>query len=126
MDSDFGGTGIIRKPVHLARGVAASEISETCARARDARRHQMRMRLKSRKTLTAAAAVTLLAAGPALAAPGAALAAPGAALAAPGAAPGTQVTGTLANGTVWIAEYPKSWNGTLILYSHGFGPLTAG
>ena len=78
----------------------------------------MRMRLKSRKTLTATAAVTLLAAGTALAAPGAALAASG-------AAPGTQVTGTLANGTVWIAEYPKSWNGTLILYSHGFGPLTA-
>jgi hypothetical protein len=78
----------------------------------------MRMRMKSGKTLTATAAVTLLAAGTALAAPGTALAASG-------AAPGTQVTGTLANGTVWIAEYPKSWNGTLILYSHGFGPLTA-
>jgi hypothetical protein len=48
---------------------------------------------------------------------------PGAARAA--AAPGTQVTGTLANGTVWIAEYPANWNGTLILYSHGFGPLNA-
>jgi hypothetical protein len=32
---------------------------------------------------------------------------------------------TLANGTAWIAEYPQSWNGTLLLYSHGFGPLTA-
>ena len=50
---------------------------------------------------------------------------PGAAHAAPAAAPGTQVTGTLANGTVWIAEYPAAWNGTLLLYSHGFGPLTA-
>lgn len=78
----------------------------------------MRMRWKARKTLTATAAVTLIAAGTALAAPGAADAAPG-------AAPGTQVSGKLANGTVWIAEYPKSWNGTLLLYSHGFGPLTA-
>jgi hypothetical protein len=39
------------------------------------------------------------------------------------AAPGTQVSGTLANGTDWIAEYPSNWNGTLVLYSHGFGPL---
>jgi hypothetical protein len=78
----------------------------------------MRMRRKSRKTLTATAAVTLIAAGTALAAPGAADAASG-------AAPGTQVSGQLANGTVWIAEYPQSWNGTLLLYSHGFGPLTA-
>ena len=52
----------------------------------------MRMRRKSRKTLTATAAATLIAAG-------AALAAPGAADAASGAAPGTQVSGTLANGT---------------------------
>ncbi len=79
----------------------------------------MRMRWKSRKTLTAATAVTLIAAGAALAGPG------GKADAAPGAAPGTQVGGTLANGTTWIAEYPPSWNGTLLLYSHGFGPLTA-
>jgi hypothetical protein len=41
------------------------------------------------------------------------------------AAPGDQVSGTLANGTAWIAEYPKSWNGTLVLYSHGYGALTA-
>jgi hypothetical protein len=39
--------------------------------------------------------------------------------------PGVQATGKLEDGAVWIAEYPKSWNGTLILYSHGFGPLTA-
>ena len=77
----------------------------------------MRMTLKLRRTATASAAVALVAAGAALAAPGAAHAAP--------AAPGTQVTGTLANGTIWIAEYPANWNGTLILYSHGFGPLTA-
>lgn len=78
----------------------------------------IRMRRKAGTTLTAATAVTLIAAG-------AALTAPGAAVAATGAAPGTQVSGKLANGTTWIAEYPQSWNGTLILYSHGFGPLTA-
>ena len=77
----------------------------------------MRMKSKLRKTAIATAAVALVAAGASLAVPGAARAA--------AAAPGTQVTGTLANGTVWIAEYPANWNGTLILYSHGFGPLTA-
>jgi len=77
----------------------------------------MRMRFKLRRTATATAAIALVAAGASLAVPGAARAA--------GAAPGTQVTGTLANGTGWIAEYPANWNGTLILYSHGFGPLTA-
>jgi len=34
-------------------------------------------------------------------------------------------TGTLADGAVWIADVPANWNGTLLLYSHGFGPLTA-
>jgi hypothetical protein len=76
----------------------------------------MQMKSKLRRTAIATAAVALVAAGASLAVPGAARAA---------AAPGTQVTGTLANGTVWIAEYPANWNGTLILYSHGFGPLTA-
>jgi hypothetical protein len=78
----------------------------------------MRTRLKHRRSLTAALAVTLIAAG-------AALTAPAAADAASGAAPGAQVSGTLANGTTWIAEYPTAWNGTLLLYSHGFGPLIA-
>lgn len=32
-------------------------------------------------------------------------------------------TGTLGNGTTWIADVPSSWNGILVLYSHGFGPL---
>jgi hypothetical protein len=76
----------------------------------------MRMKSNLRRSAIATAAVALVAAGASLAVPGAARAA---------AAPGTQVTGTLANGTVWIAEYPANWNGTLILYSHGFGPLTA-
>jgi hypothetical protein len=31
-------------------------------------------------------------------------------------------TGTLPNGTTWIADVPSSWNGILVLYSHGFGP----
>ena len=34
-------------------------------------------------------------------------------------------TGTLADATTWIADVPADWNGTLLLYSHGFGPLTA-
>jgi hypothetical protein len=34
-------------------------------------------------------------------------------------------TGTLADGTAWIADVPANWNGTLLLYSHGFGPLVA-
>lgn len=76
----------------------------------------MRMTSKLRRSAIATAAVALVAAGASLAVPGAARAA---------AAPGTQVTGTLANGTTWIAEYPANWNGTLILYSHGFGSLTA-
>jgi hypothetical protein len=40
-------------------------------------------------------------------------------------AAGLAVTGTLASGTSWVAEYPRAWNGTLLLYSHGYGPLTA-
>lgn len=46
------------------------------------------------------------------------------------AAPGRQAhgrlaDGRLADGTTWVAEYPKAWNGTLLLYSHGYGALTA-
>ncbi|GAA4946822.1 hypothetical protein [Actinoplanes utahensis] len=32
-------------------------------------------------------------------------------------------SGTLGSGATWIADVPDPWNGTLILYSHGFGPL---
>jgi hypothetical protein len=35
------------------------------------------------------------------------------------------LTGTLADGSTWVADVPAKWNGTLLLYSHGFGPLTA-
>lgn len=34
-------------------------------------------------------------------------------------------TGTIADGATWIADVPAHWNGTLILFSHGFGPTTA-
>ena len=34
-------------------------------------------------------------------------------------------TGTLTDGGTWIADVPASWNGTLLLYSHGYGPLIA-
>ena len=37
----------------------------------------------------------------------------------------THYTGTLADAATWVADVPASWNGTIILYSHGFGPLTA-
>lgn len=39
-------------------------------------------------------------------------------------APGHQ-TGTLPDGATWIADVPANWNGTLLLYSHGYGPLNA-
>ena len=39
-------------------------------------------------------------------------------------APG-HYSGTIADGANWIADVPADWNGTLILFSHGFGPLTA-
>ncbi|GAA2675296.1 alpha/beta hydrolase [Actinoplanes palleronii] len=41
------------------------------------------------------------------------------------AAPVTHYTGTLADGATWIADVPADWHGTLILFSHGFGSLTA-
>jgi hypothetical protein len=34
-------------------------------------------------------------------------------------------TGSLADGASWVADVPQSWSGTIILYSHGFGPLAA-
>ncbi len=71
------------------------------------------------KSLTATMGAGLLAVA-------AALAAPAAAPAAVSAAPSTgHFTGTLPDGATWIADVPAPWNGTLLLYSHGFGPLTA-
>lgn len=34
----------------------------------------------------------------------------------------THYSGTLADGATWIADVPSNWNGTLLLFSHGFGP----
>jgi alpha-beta hydrolase superfamily lysophospholipase len=33
-------------------------------------------------------------------------------------------TGTLPDGGTWIADVPANWNGTLLLYSHGYGTLS--
>jgi len=34
-------------------------------------------------------------------------------------------SGTTSDGGQWIADIPTPWNGTLLLYSHGFGPPVA-
>ncbi|WP_328475687.1 hypothetical protein OHA21_19970 [Actinoplanes sp. NBC_00393] len=31
--------------------------------------------------------------------------------------------GTLANGATWLGHIPQRWNGTVLLFAHGFGPL---
>ncbi|MFD3582729.1 DUF6351 family protein [Streptomyces sp. NPDC058683] len=36
-----------------------------------------------------------------------------------------RLTGTLSDGATWIADVPEQWNGTLLLFSHGFGPTVA-
>ena len=33
--------------------------------------------------------------------------------------------GTLPDGATWVADVPARWNGTLVLFSHGFGALVA-
>ena len=38
----------------------------------------------------------------------------------------TGYSGSLPDGATWVADVPSDYNGTIILYSHGFGPLTAG
>src|SRR5207249_72159 len=37
----------------------------------------------------------------------------------------THATGTLADGATWIADVPGNWNGTVLLFSHGYGPPVA-
>jgi hypothetical protein len=66
------------------------------------------MPLRAAGALALAAACALMAAGSASA-----------------AATATHYTGTLRDGATWIADVPANWNGTLLLYSHGYGPLTA-
>jgi hypothetical protein len=46
-------------------------------------------------------------------------------LATPAYAASGHFTGTLPDGASWVADAPADWNHTLILYSHGYGPLTA-
>ncbi|GLI00996.1 alpha/beta fold hydrolase [Phytohabitans aurantiacus] len=38
------------------------------------------------------------------------------------AAPPTRYAGALRNGATWIADVPAAWNGTLLIYSHGYNP----
>ena len=71
------------------------------------------------RSLKARTSACLLAAATALALTAAA---PAQTAAAPA---GGHFTGTLPDGTTWIADVPANWNGTLLLYSHGFGPLVA-
>ena len=73
------------------------------------------MRKKSRlRVISLASAFTLACAG-----------AVGAQAASASAATITSYSGTLADSAQWIAQVPADWNGTVMLYSHGFGPLTA-
>ncbi len=37
----------------------------------------------------------------------------------------SHLSGTLADGATWIADVPADWNGTLLLFSHGYGPAVA-
>ena len=47
-----------------------------------------------------------------------------AAAATPAMAASTHFTGTTSDGGGWIADVPANWNGTLLLYSHGYGTLS--
>src|SRR6201994_4737785 len=46
------------------------------------------------------------------------------AAATPAMAASTHYTGTTSDGGGWIADVPSNWNGTLLLYSHGYGTLS--
>jgi pimeloyl-ACP methyl ester carboxylesterase len=39
------------------------------------------------------------------------------------AAEAIRYDGVLANGATWIADVPENWNGTLLIYSHGYNPF---
>jgi len=73
----------------------------------------MPARIRARSLAALAAAVALSFTAPAAQATGA------------DTATDRQLTGTLADGATWIAEVPANWNGTLLLFSHGFGYTTA-
>jgi len=42
-----------------------------------------------------------------------------------GATDSASYSGTTSDGGQWIADIPSMWNGTVLLYSHGFGPPVA-
>ena len=42
-----------------------------------------------------------------------------------GATASASYSGNTSDGGRWVADVPSPWNGTLLLYSHGFGPLQA-
>lgn len=69
----------------------------------------------ARRLAVGCASLSLLTTGPAIAS-------------APSTTPDSAVghhTGTLADGATWIADVPSNWNGTVLLFSHGYGPTTA-
>ncbi|MEU2338670.1 alpha/beta hydrolase [Streptomyces sp. NPDC006654] len=72
----------------------------------------VRTRLRIALTTLATLATTTLTALPA----------PAAEAAVPAAG---NLTGTLSDGATWTADVPEHWNGTLLLFSHGFGPTVA-
>lgn len=71
-------------------------------------------RSKTRKLVSIASACALACAG-----------ATGAQAASAADTPATGYSGTLADSAQWIAQVPANWNGTVLLFSHGFGPLSA-
>ena len=71
------------------------------------------------KALSAVLSVNLLAAGALM------VGADASAGASDPAASVTHATGTLADGATWIADVPGNWNGTVLLFSHGYGPPVA-
>ena len=72
-------------------------------------------RKKSRRRIISLASAFILACGGAV----------GAQAASASAAITASYSGTLADSAQWIGQVPADWNGTVVLYSHGFGPLTA-
>jgi hypothetical protein len=60
-----------------------------------------------------------------LAAVGILAAIPASSGASPATCPSSTLCGTTADTGQWIADVPANWNGTLLLYSHGFGPPIA-
>jgi hypothetical protein len=53
------------------------------------------------------------------------LLATGVSLSTAAAATSTSYSGSTSDGGSWVADVPSPWNGNVLLYSHGFGPLVA-